>query len=268
MYSGVEQAIRKVIVSIPKQILDVAFEPAEKHSTIDERIRHEVIEFRVMPDCNLYSGQYKLIPLANCIYKETPMQPGMVNVTDTYGGVYVIPEEERDFKNIASVINVDYPLAINRYGLGPFVSAGGQATLVGAARATLNSHAPASSFTPPTPIYLGNNTVRMHPGTYLQTDWILTCRLEYDNEMRNMENASIATFADLVVTAVKAYIYNALIVRIDAAYLAGGVELGAIKDIILSYADANEQYEEKLLKFRGSEYLNTDTRQQLLRFVM
>ena len=46
--------------------------------------------------------------------------------------------------------------------------------------------------------------------------------------------------------AVKSYIYNKLIVRLDAGEIFGGAQLGVFKTLIESYADSEANYKDYL----------------------
>lgn len=72
----------------------------------------------------------------------------------------------------------------------------------------------------------------------------LRCILANDTTFSTLAQAAWKHFSKLCVLAAKEYIYNNLVIEIDAAEMVGGQELGKFKDIVESYADAGEQYEE------------------------
>ena len=72
----------------------------------------------------------------------------------------------------------------------------------------------------------------------------LRCILANDSTFSTLAQAAWKQFAKLCVLACKEYIYNNLTIEIDTAELVGGQELGKFKDIVESYADAGDQYEE------------------------
>jgi hypothetical protein len=60
----------------------------------------------------------------------------------------------------------------------------------------------------------------------------------------------------LVEFAVKAYIYNELIVDIDMGELQGGQQLGIFKQIVEGYADAEQNYQDKLKSWMAISVMN------------
>ena len=267
MISALEIALREVLFSIPDEILNFVFRPAEKGVSLDQCIRQDVIEFRVIRDCNIYSGQYRKIPLRECDYKITPLEPGMGAVLPVTAGLWVVPPERRDFKNIASVLGVTFPGTSEIYN-GSFPYNPHPGTMIGAAMATLESHMPAETGWVPTAVYMGNNTIKLVPGTDTQMDWIIEARLEYDTEMMSMSPDSIHDFSAMCVHAAKYHIYNYSVIKMGEGFIHSGKELGVFKDTIDKYEDSAELYKEAMLRFRGSELFNPQYFSQLNSIMM
>jgi hypothetical protein len=61
------------------------------------------------------------------------------------------------------------------------------------------------------------------------------------------------------VWAVKAYLYNKLIVPINSGYLSGGQELGMFKSVLEGYSDAEENYQTYLKEIWGQVAFMNDT---------
>jgi hypothetical protein len=74
----------------------------------------------------------------------------------------------------------------------------------------------------------------------------LRCILANDEDYNNLQMRSVLAFCKLVELAVKAYIYNEYIVRIDMAFLSGGQEIGRFKEVVDTYSDSELAYEEYL----------------------
>ena len=269
VHSPIDQAIAEVLWTIPSDILRITFEPDRRNETIDEIIHRDIIDFKVSRDCNLFSGVFKNIALDNCILKPTPTEPGMVHISDTYSGLYEVPPEARDFRNISKVISVEWPFTTGRYGINaPYGGTGGAATIPGALKATLNSHAPISSYTPPIPHYMGNNIVALIPAVFSQMNWVLQCKLEYDSEFRNMNESTISLFAKMVVQATRSRIWSTMAMKIGTSYVIGGAEIGPVKDYIDDCKDADEKYEELLLSWRGAENTSPEVFQRFIRSML
>ncbi|SPF56585.1 hypothetical protein SBF1_9290004 [Candidatus Desulfosporosinus infrequens] len=74
----------------------------------------------------------------------------------------------------------------------------------------------------------------------------------------------IPSLQNMVEFATKAYIYNSMWIKINQGYLQGGQALDAIKDVISSYADASERFDEALKKFRGAATFSTENFRDIL----
>lgn len=268
MVKIIENALRTVHIRIPKQILEIAFEPIKRNESLDALILSEVVHFRVIPEINVFAGRQKRIPLGRCERKFTPAEPGLTNIFDDDGAVFLIPPDARDYKNISNVIDIEWPLAIDKFGTGPWNSSRDSASIPSALSGMLDSYAPNQSFSTPTPNYLGSNMVRLYPGAYLQNDWVLLCTLEYDTELTNMETPSGLVISSMILAAVKSYIYNKLVISLDEAFLVGGREMATVRRIIDDYATAEEEYEELKLRLRGTETMSSERFDQLLRYMV
>src|SRR5262249_50995141 len=90
---------------------------------------------------------------------------------------------------------------------------------------------------------IGENTIMIKDTTLLPSWTFLRCILAADETMSHLQLRTYPKFAKLVEHAVKAYIYNQLIVNVDIAELYGGHALGIFKEIVGEYKDENELYE-------------------------
>jgi hypothetical protein len=252
-------ALSRIAHSIPMQILKEAFEPDRHFVTLDERIREEVIVGRVLPDCNLFSGKTARILLqSNWVeYTSIPSMLGLISAGNYT--VYRIPPDFRDNRNIVAVTALDYPPAyysgdmMVNFGMNGVGRSSGDL-----ACQAINSLTGRGMTQRPTPILREGNMVYVYPPQSTHIDWLLTCRLEYDDQFMNMEASSIEPFRNLVECAVKAYIYNSLVLKIDSMRMEGGADFSKLKDIVESYSDQNDKYDELLVKFRGGAQLDVE----------
>jgi hypothetical protein len=91
----------------------------------------------------------------------------------------------------------------------------------------------------------------------VQATGFLRCLLAYDASMSQIQIGSILDFTELAVLGTKAYIYNAYKVPLDEGKVKGGFELGSFREIVESYSDAREQYNEYLRTiWRKVAYMN------------
>lgn len=261
----VQYVINRISNTIPRKILDEAFQPDRHYVTLDERIREEVIVGRVLPDCNLFAGKTAKISLQSN-WKEYTTVPPMIGLISAGNyTVYRIPPEVRDNRNIVSVQSMDYPIAffagdmLTQNAMGYNGRTSGDLACM-----ALSGLTGRGASVRPTPILRESNMIYVHPPQSSHIDWLLTCRLEYDDQFLNMENNSVMPLAQLMECAVKAYIYNRLALEIDSMRMEGGYDFSKFKDIVESYADQNDKYDELLLAFRGSATLDIERMGRLM----
>lgn len=259
MSNAVQMAIQSVKYQIPKQILEDVFfnRYVQYRSTplsIEERMRREVVLGRVLPDCQLEYGVTTFIPLAGLV-------PERVSAEEW---VYVIPKERTGGLSIMSALSVaQYALD---YGTGSTVPSvygarwdGG--VVMQATNWMLNAHDTNMTFSSSRVTLVGENTVLIKGPSMMGDYYALYCILENDEAINQLKPKSIPVFKQLVLLAVKAYIYNTLVIDLDTARLTGGHELGRYREIVDSYSDANEQYEELLHEKLGVVFFLNDEEQ-------
>ena len=251
--------LNRINSTIPLPILNEAFEPDKRYMSLDECIREDVICRRVLDDCNLFAGKVSRIVLQASWAEKTNIPPMLGIISTGSYTVYRIPPMMRENKRIVAVVSLEYP---PQYYSGNLLTYGG-ASLTGStagdlACQALNSVSGGSQFYKPTPILKEGHLVYIYPPQSTHIDWIMTCRLEYDSEYTNINDSAVKPLVDLVECATKAYIYNKLILKIDAVKLEGGYEMGKFREIVESYADQNEKYDELLMNFRGGALLDPD----------
>jgi hypothetical protein len=111
----------------------------------------------------------------------------------------------------------------------------------------------------PTPIIHDKNTIRLDPPFPNHVDSLLVCMLGYDSDFTNISPAMIKPLCDMGIYATQMFIYKELKIDVDQAYIEGGSELGAFKELIESYSDAKEKFQEALMKFRGASNFDKET---------
>lgn len=257
--NAMQYILNRINATIPAPILEEAFEPKKYYQSIDERIKEEVLFSRVLPDCNLFAGKVSRIVLQSNWREQTNIPPMVGIITTGDYTVYRIPPKYRDNKKIVSVTSLEYP---PQYYSGNMITYNGYnmtgSTAGDLACMAINSTSGAGSMYSPTPILKEGNLVYIYPPQSAHIDWILVCRLAYDDEFSNINDSAVYPLVKLTECATKAYIFNKLALKIDAMRMEGGYDFGRFKEIVDSYQDQNERYDELLMEFRGGALLDPE----------
>lgn len=238
----IAKALDEIKFRIPPQVLKVAMRDSSYNwraapVSIDEIILSRVIKPRVLIDCNLVGGTTIVVSLEG-------LEP---RYSDVYSVVYQVPPERINFREIVSILSVSYmpqSLAYNGAGYGTGVMTSHHNSEVGAvAQRIADSVSNIPVISNASADLIGPNTVLVRDGQRVSSAYQLRCVVGNEENLNNINPRSYLAFSKLCELAVKAYIYNNLIVRIDQAYLEGGQELGSLKNYVESLSDAEENYQ-------------------------
>lgn len=239
---------------IPIEVLKIAFNDEVQNwrqapISLDEMIMNKVIRPRVLTDANIVGGETILVSLAGV----------QGRTLDQYSIIYEIPAELIMYRSLMSVLSVGYLRGMgngyNGYAGTNFNQSGND--LLGAAKKVGDSMASIPNVSTAKADIIGYNTIRIHDQAGILGLYELRCVVANEENLNNISPRSYLAFSELVVLAVKSYIYNTLIVKLDSAYLAGGQELGSIKSIIEGYSDEEENYNTYLEnKWRPTAFMN------------
>lgn len=261
--NAISVALQEIQYAIPFELLNAAFtinDPPETYRTIslEERIRTKCIKARVLRDCNLVGGVEMIIPL-NTI---SPI------VFNDYYTVYNIPSEYTNNREIVSALNlVQMPFSQMNYNVAGAAITGYYSNYYGSNSLTsvanrIGLAQEDTAFISNTHIHLiGYNTIAVYANYANITPYGLRCFVENDNNLNNISPRSYKTFAQLCIKAVKSYIYNTLIVKINTAYLQSGQELSIFKSLLDSYDSAEEDYNTYLREVWQATATMNDTMQ-------
>ncbi len=236
----ITKALDDIKFRIPRFILEQTFQPPASEwrnslTSLDERITNAVIRPRVLIDCNLVGGTEAFIYIEG-------VEMELVN---PYTAIYRIPKERtqgRTIISVSSVYNFLGGMLTSPGTISPFIT--NDLTMAGNAMINAVSAPPAISTA-----YvqlIAENTVMVKENTRISAINYLRCTLADDENMNHLQLRSYPAFVKLVELAVKSYIYNTMIIRIDSAFLQGGQELGAFKSTVEGYADSEEMYQDYL----------------------
>lgn len=270
MTDPISYILKYIFDRIPQQILEAAFRSENNMASptnIDTEIKNKVIYRRVLPDCNLYSGKPAKIPLKP-EYREVVNIPyGMLHIGLPAASVFRIPPEAREYRDIAQVTRILFPFGLttgHMFGGRNGCTSNGN-SLPDMAQQLLDSHT-GGQLTPPRPILLDGNVIRLEPPQFHDVHWILECYLEYDKYFTNIGDSAVLAVRDLCLCATKLYIYNKLVILMGESYLVAGHELGVFKDLVDNYAGEEDRYSELLLEFRGANSADPSIITDLFKF--
>ena len=211
---------------------------------------------RVIPDCNLYAGSHTTVPLRPSMVEYTEFVRDSNLSQQAMFCIYRIPPEDRENKNIVVAISVNWPYTssgvnatLDPLNVSPLSK---PVTLQSIACQNLQSAIGVNGSYKPIPVLMDGDLIKLIPTSNNPLpgfDWILNCRLEYDNEFSNLNRSAIIELTALIEQATKAYIFNTAVLKLDEFAISGGSELGRFKDIVDSYSEAEEKYQELLNSF-------------------
>lgn len=231
-------------IDIPRQILEVGFRDnwLDQYApvTLENKILNWVIKDRVIRDMDLVHGEELIIDLSNAD----------VRLSDNYARIYNIPPELTNNREIMSVISVAYrPYGqLNGYGGASNLAAG---IMMGndistAAAQVMSSVSSIPNMSTSRVDLVGYNIVRVTDQQRMQMACLLRCYVTNENYLNNIVPRAYYKFAELCILAVKAFLYNHMIVTMGDHFLQRGQELGIFKEVVSGWSEAAQQYKDYL----------------------
>lgn len=268
-----DHAIMRVATKIPPQLLDIGLRFANKkfhqYENLTEFICNEIINKRVLKDCNLVSGQVKTIVLKPAWIEEMESDHAGYAGDDGPYTIYRIPPEVRDGKSISQVMSVQFPyITYQSSGIANADVASGGFSLVDQIDQIINSYTLATPRNHPVVTLMSGDLVKLTPSQYTRQNWLMTCRINYDETFNNLDDRSIRVLADLVMLATKEWLYTNLIIDVDRAFQETGVDIGTIRSLLDEYKEAGQLYEETFVQFRGASCMDPEYRRRMLFYML
>lgn len=252
--NALSKALDEIKYRIPLPLLEEAFNTptfswrSSSPISLDESIKNKVIRPRVLIDAKITGGVETLIPLFGIV-------PDIVN---NYIYVFHIPKSLTGGRSILSALSISYisPAVHSSTLAGTMAPCSVNDTLT-AADAVMNSFSSVPPVNTAQVRLIAENTIEVIDNFFVINNAYLRCKLEPDEQMSHLSIYAFHDFAKLVELAVKSYIYNVLVIRIDTARLDGGMDLGSFRSILESYSDAEQMYQDFLReRWVGVESLN------------
>lgn len=264
-------ALDRVNYEIPPEVLRYTFSPTRydpsKNGLIrdystgisnDTVVRRQVIDARVMVDINLCSGVELFIPL-------TGVEGERV---DNWTYIYRIPKDLTQGRTITEVYGLSYGQGHTLGNVGTIAE--DRSMVLEAAAGLMQSNAAWTQVQTAYCSLVGDNTVMVTNMNRVPGISYLRCLVTHEPNLSNIPKSYADKFSELVILAVKAYIYNRTIIQLDEGAIRGGASLGRIREIVDSYADTNQMYREFLRdQWRKAGVMsNRDQHRRLLRYTV
>jgi hypothetical protein len=227
-------------IEIPRRILETAFRDewldTRAPISLESRIQSWVIQDRVIPDMDIAHGEELLVNLAGLF-------PA---IQDDYAMVYTIPPELTQNREIMSVLSVSYVgynqgnsfMGGSALALAPMLNN----DITGAANQVMSSVGSIPNIQTARVDLVGTNMVRITDRRRFQQAYVLRCYVVNDHYLENIDPRNYISFTKMVILAIKAWIYNKMIMEMGDHYLQRGQQLGVFKDIIDKWETAAEEY--------------------------
>lgn len=259
--SAIDSAIQKVIRSIPRPILKAGLFTSEEltfglPTTIEDAIYSKVIGPFVIPKLSEF-GQLREIPLTG-----VPWESIKSNVR-----VYRIPEESTDFRPIVSAHIAGSNIVDGRYHTPPqtqFYQANHSSVLNRAARIT-RAEQPQARITTAEVRVLAPYTVQIKEPYHFRNELTLYARVRISEDLNEIKPAFYEVIAKLVLYATKQYIYNNLILAMGSMRLEHGKDFSEFKNIVDSYSDAGDMFDDHLPLCSRCLAFNDDSANSVIR---
>lgn len=245
----VSYCVAKIKQVIPRQLLDEAFKPQRYDpvrqvrrydnvlaQSIDDLIRTHVIEGVVALDLDQFAGTEDLVlmSLADRI------------VYDPWNLVFRFDPKVLGGRRIIKVHEVLFGYNVG-HGTSTYGNQGPSRNLIGNVtrdiqRATSGVSSSGTAYVE----LIGPNTVLINDINIVSGYSTLRCTLTYDKTFNEIKPEYRKTIADLCILATKQYIYNTLIIDVDEGIIRSGKTIGMFKQLIDSYSDALQIYDEMI----------------------
>lgn len=244
--NAIQNAIKDIKYSIPIEILQLAFTETDNRLnnfiSLDERILASIIRPRVIIDTNIVGGIEARIDLNRCVIS------GMTNREF----IVEVPKILTNGSSIMSVLGI-----VSNVVYSQSTSFSETPAATSSAMNMMNNLGTENVVQTSRLELISDNTILVSDPTIHLINGVLRAVIENSANMSNLNPRSFNAFSKLCILAVKAYVYNIMLVKMDKAVIYGGHELGVVKEIIDGYSDAEEQYQEYLnTTFRKVQFVN------------
>ena len=246
--SAITYSINKIMLAIPKQILELAFMSKTKaygvNTTLSKQIKDLVLDPIVLTDLNVISNRTLKIPLEQCNVTE------YMHTNRSNNLIINVPYTVTDNNKIVAPLSltINGTEGITPYG-NPLTAAVDKMT-----NGTINNSIFGSVLSDLE--LIGPNTILVRDNVDFTVNGFLEVIIENSNNLSNIKPKSYIAFSKLAISATKMYIYNNLILEINDGTNYYGFNISKVGDIIEGWESASQDYDELLQKFRKILFMN------------
>lgn len=240
----ISRALHEIMFSIPGDLLGMAFSQSTVYGNVDNRsmearIRDTIIEGKVVPDCQMVSGEQVIVPVNSCTTRI--IQNGII---------YYAPLEVTGGRHLKSVISIGSNL---NHGFNSSHVHGdmGYNSISSLGHRFANSVRGGG--------YTENHMVDIIPpngilvrGQELGLNEFIRCYVFNDELMSNLKIHNIPLFQEMAVYATKWYIHTRLMTTLGEGRINGGSLNGYTRQLVDEYASAEEEYKQRVKLFSGA----------------
>ena len=247
MSDAVSYAISRVKRAIPAQLLQEAFLPQRYDPTrktrrfdsvlaqsLEEQIKARIIDSYIALDLATFAGTEDIIRLDMATRE----------AYDPWNVIYRFDSRALGNRTINKVHEVLYGIQ-SGFGTGNYGPLHPQSSKfvhvmkeVGAA--TAGSPNTGTAYVE----LIGPNTILINDVNALMGYASVRCTLSYDDTFSEIKSVYRRDFSELAVAAAKAYIYNTLVIDVDEGVIRGGKTVGRFREVLDSYQDQLQIYDE------------------------
>jgi hypothetical protein len=250
--NAIINAITDIKFRIPSEILNITFRENMDNINpiipIDDRILNLVIRPRVLKDLNLVGGIELRIDVSQCPIRQvnSPFNEFIVEVG-------------KNLTNGKSIISVLSLIARSTSSGSGGIGYGAPSQVDSAMTKMYNNLANVNVVQTSRLELIGENTVLIQDPALMLSYSVLRCVIENNSNLENINPRNYPAISNFVLLAVKSYIYNKMVIKLDQGYVYSGHELGIVSEIINGYADAEDMYQELLTgKMRKISFMNNN----------
>lgn len=234
---------------IPREVLEVTFPNEGVFVPLEERLINKCLRPMILKDMNLLGGVTVYVDINNCEIIATKNYEQHVN---SYVSEFVlrVPKYLTNDKSIISAlyVTVGIPAYPMQKPCTPVVmnETLKLASVIDTPRVITTSRLEV----------VGENLILIAGLSPNINNATLTVTVENNNNLENIQASYYKHVVDIMSKGVKTYIYNTLAVKLDKGYIYGGHELSVLKDIVDSYSNAAEEYNEALMLWKKISLMN------------